>query len=76
MSGFDGGESSNLEAYVAAQTSFADHLGGQLALAVSDPIDRMIGLAMIDSIDETGYVRESAEDISPGIGRRRPGSND
>ncbi len=67
-SGFDGGESSNLEAYVAAQTSLADHLGGQLALAVGDPTDRIIGRAIIDSIDENGYLRESAEDIAGRLG--------
>ena len=71
-SGAGGGESSgeaaNIEAYIAEQTTLADHLGAQLAVATADPVERMIGLAIIDSIDEAGYLRESAEEISDRLG--------
>ena len=71
-SGAGGGESSgeaaNIEAYIAEQTTLADHLGAQLAVATADPVERMIGLAVIDSIDEAGYLRESAEEISDRLG--------
>ena len=33
----------NLEAFVSAETTLADHLAEQLALAISDPVRRMIG---------------------------------
>ncbi|WP_374546016.1 RNA polymerase factor sigma-54 [Rhodoblastus sp.] len=62
------GEASNIEAYVAGQSTLADHLGEQLALATDDPVERMIGLAVIDAIDEAGYLRESAEEIADRLG--------
>jgi RNA polymerase sigma-54 factor len=62
------GEASNIEAYIAEQSTLADHLGQQLAVATGDPVDRMIGLAIIDAIDEAGYLRESAEDIGDRLG--------
>ena len=33
----------NLEAFVSAETTLADHLAEQLALAIADPVRRMIG---------------------------------
>ncbi len=58
------GEAANIEAYVAAEVDFKDHLEGQLVLSASDPVDRMIGLALIDAIDESGYLTDSVEDIA------------
>jgi RNA polymerase sigma-54 factor len=71
-SGAGGGESSgeaaNIEAYIAEQATLADHLGAQLAVATNDPVDRMIGLAIIDAIDEAGYLRESADELADRLG--------
>jgi RNA polymerase sigma-54 factor len=46
----------NLEAFVSAETTLADWLREQLALAVADPARRMIGLYLIDLVDEAGYL--------------------
>ncbi|WP_294533097.1 RNA polymerase factor sigma-54 [uncultured Rhodoblastus sp.] len=62
------GEAANIEAYIAEQTTLSDHLGAQLAVATRDPVERMIGLAIIDSIDEAGYLRESAENLAERLG--------
>jgi RNA polymerase sigma-54 factor len=53
--GRDGGDY-NLEAFVSAETTLADHLAEQLALAVADPARRMIGQYLIDMVDEAGYL--------------------
>ncbi len=53
-----GGERSedyNPEAFLATQTTLADHLEAQLSLAETDPVRRIIGLNLIGLIDETGY---------------------
>ncbi len=67
-SGSGGGESSgeaaNIEAYIAEQATLAGHLSAQLFVATNDPLTRMIGATIIDSIDEAGYLRESAEEIA------------
>jgi RNA polymerase sigma-54 factor len=46
----------NLEAFVSAETTLADWLREQLALAVADPARRMIGFYLIDLVDEAGYL--------------------
>ncbi len=67
-SGNGDGEASDIEAYVAARVTLPDHLGEQLALAVADPVQRLIGQAIIDSIDEAGYLSESIEEIAERLG--------
>ena len=46
----------NLEAFVSAETTLADWLREQLALAIADPARRMIGQYLIDLVDEAGYL--------------------
>jgi RNA polymerase sigma-54 factor len=46
----------NLEAFVSAERTLADHLAEQLALAIADPARRMIGQYLIDTVDEAGYL--------------------
>jgi RNA polymerase sigma-54 factor len=62
------GEASNLEAYLAAKLSLKDHLLEQLPLAVADPGDRLVGHALIDAIDDSGYLTESVADIAGRLG--------
>jgi RNA polymerase sigma-54 factor len=68
VGGAGDGEAPNLEAYVAAKPSLHEHLLGQLALACSDPVDRMIGHTLVDAIDEIGYLRESVADFADRLG--------
>jgi RNA polymerase sigma-54 factor len=63
-SGAADGEAPNLEAYVASHATLHDYLAEQLALAYADPKDRLIGQAIIDGIDETGYLREDIGEIA------------
>src|SRR5689334_18561023 len=49
-------EDYNLEAFVAAETTLADHLAEQAAVALSSPAERMIGRYLIDLADEAGYL--------------------
>lgn len=62
------GDAPNLEAYVAARPSLHEHLAEQLAVACPDPRARFIGQAIIDGIDENGYLRESLEDLAARLG--------
>ena len=58
----------NLEAFVSAETTLADHLAEQLALAIADPARRMIGQYLIDMVDEAGYL---SGDLAHGRGEAR-----
>jgi RNA polymerase sigma-54 factor len=58
----------NLEAFVSADTTLADHLAGQLVLAVSDPVRRMIGQHLIDLVDESGYLVGDIASVAERLG--------
>src|SRR5260370_8183409 len=46
----------NREAFVAAEVTLGSHLAEQLAVAFTEPAQRMIGQYLIDLVDEAGYV--------------------
>ena len=54
--GASGDEDYNLEAFVAAELTLADHLAEQLSVAFTAPAQRMIGQYLIDLVDEAGYL--------------------
>jgi len=58
----------NLEAFVSAETTLADHLAEQMALAISDPAGRMIGRYLIDMVDEAGYLAGELDAVAEKLG--------
>ena len=58
----------NLEAFVSAETTLADHLAGQLTLAIADPVRRIIGQHLIDLVDETGYLAGDLAAVADKLG--------
>jgi len=57
-SGGDGEDGGLLERTVAGERSLKDHLMEQLTCDVEDPRLRMIGLHLIDMLDESGYLAD------------------
>ena len=62
------GEASNLESYIASRLTLKEHLAEQLPLAVSGARERMIGHAIIDAIDDSGYLGEDLRDLAERLG--------
>lgn len=58
----------NLEAFVSAELTLADHLAEQLALAITDPVRRMIGQYLIDMVDEAGYLTGDLASVAEKLG--------
>jgi RNA polymerase sigma-54 factor len=58
----------NLEAFVSAETTLADHLGEQLTLTIADPSRRMIGQYLVDLVDEAGYLTGDLEMVGEKLG--------
>jgi RNA polymerase sigma-54 factor len=58
----------NLEAFVSAERTLADHLAEQLVLAVVDPARRMIGQYLIDLVDEAGYLTGDLAHVADKLG--------
>jgi len=59
----DGGENS-IERTLAQAASLRDHLTDQLTIAALDGERRLIGAALIDSIDEAGYCRADLDELA------------
>jgi len=64
---FDGDED-GLETALSAASTLKDHMEAQVAIAALTPDDRLIALALIDAIDEAGYVRAELADIAERLG--------
>ncbi len=64
--GEDGGY--NLETFVSAEITLADHLAEQMALAISNPAGRMIGQYLIDMVDEAGYLAGDLNSVAEKLG--------
>ncbi len=58
----------NLEAFVSAEDTLIDRLQEQLALAIVDPVRRMIGQYLIDLVDEAGYLAGDIATIAEKLG--------
>src|SRR6185437_15705634 len=66
--GHDAAEAPDLEAYVAEAVSLRAHLERQAAILLPDPVERMIGAALIDALDEAGYFVGSLAEIALRLG--------
>jgi RNA polymerase sigma-54 factor len=64
----DGDGENALERSLAQAPSLKDHLTDQLTIAALDPEKRMIGAALIDGIDEAGYLRVDLGELSERLG--------
>ena len=53
---------------MSQDATLREHLIDQLNIAYSDPRDRMIGAELIDSIDESGYLRTDHEELAERLG--------
>ncbi len=58
----------NLEAFVSAELTLAGHLAEQLALAIADPVRRMIGQYLVDLVDEAGYLSGDLSGVAEKLG--------
>ena len=64
-----GGEGApDLEAYVSEERTLRDHLTDQLHLAIGDPVRRMIGVHLIDMVDEAGYLTGDLAGLAERLG--------
>ena len=61
------GSDDNPAERVAEPETLRDHLLWQLHLSHLSPRDRLIGAALVDAIDDDGYLRESLETIAEAL---------
>ena len=65
-----GGDSEGRSAIdlASAELSLADFVRNQMFVALHDPIDRLLGAAMIDEMDDDGYLRRDTNEIAGRLG--------
>jgi RNA polymerase sigma-54 factor len=62
------GDDYNLEAFVSAEITLADHLSRQLMLTITEPVRRIIAQHLIDLVDEAGYLRGDLPAVAEKLG--------
>ena len=63
-----GGDDPNLEAYVSSEISLKDHLSEQLQVAITEPVERLIGQLLVDMVDEAGYIAVDVAALADKLG--------
>lgn len=64
----EGGEAPDLDQFVAARPSLSDHLETQVNLILKAPAERLIARALIDSLNEAGYLAGDLDAIAAQLG--------
>ena len=54
----------DIQETLSEKPSLRDHLNGQLGMELDDPVDRMIGVHLIDLLDEAGYISGDLEAVA------------
>ena len=57
-----------IEATLSSTTTLRDHLLGQLAVDITDPGDRLIGLHLVEQLDEAGRMTGRLSDAAERLG--------
>jgi RNA polymerase sigma-54 factor len=65
--GFEGDEY-GVEQTLAGEINLRDHLLAQLGVELADPTDRLIGLQLIDLLDEAGYISGDLAQVAALLG--------
>jgi RNA polymerase sigma-54 factor len=68
--GGEAGDDYDLEDFVAGQTTLRDHLNQQIPFLLARPADRLVAQALVDQLDEAGYLQGDIEDIAVRLGKR------
>src|SRR5579862_3546379 len=64
----DGEDLPGLEETLKQEQSLREHLIGQLNCDIAEPVERMIGLFLIELVDENGYLRADLAEVARTLG--------
>ena len=65
---FNGSSEYDAAANTAQEITLKEHLNMQLAMAIHDERERLIGTYLIDNVDENGYLRADVEELASRLG--------
>lgn len=58
----------DLESRLSQEVSLRDHLVEQLQMDIDAPLERLIGLDLIDALDDAGYLRADLAEVAARLG--------
>jgi RNA polymerase sigma-54 factor len=58
----------NLEAFVTAETTLADHLAEQASMTFVDPVERILAQYLVDLVDDAGYLPADLTEAADKLG--------
>jgi RNA polymerase sigma-54 factor len=58
----------NLEAFVTAETTLADHLAEQASMTFTDPVELMLAQYLVDLVDDAGYLPADLTEAADKLG--------
>lgn len=64
----DSGEMPDIDQFVPARPSLAEHLAEQIGLMLTDPAERLIARFLTDSLNEAGYLTTGLETVAEQLG--------
>jgi len=64
----DGGETPDIDQYVAARPTLGEYLGDQIGMLMTDPGDRLIARFLADGLNEAGYLAIELEAVAEQLG--------
>ncbi len=64
----DAGEAADIDQYVAARPTLADHLNEQIGLLLDDPAERLIARFLADGLNEAGYLALELDTVAAQLG--------
>ncbi|MGE7370075.1 RNA polymerase factor sigma-54 [Neorhizobium sp. NPDC001467] len=68
MPGSEGGQSYELDDFVAARVSLHDHVAQQVPLLLSDINERVVARHLSDQLDDAGYLQADTAEIAERLG--------
>ncbi|HEY4202964.1 MAG TPA: RNA polymerase factor sigma-54 [Devosiaceae bacterium] len=66
--GHESGEAPDIDQYVASRPTLSDHLEAQVNVILGDPAERLIARALIDSLNEAGYLVADIAQLAEQLG--------
>ncbi|HZY68396.1 MAG TPA: RNA polymerase factor sigma-54, partial [Devosia sp.] len=64
----DGGEAPDLDQFIAARPTLAEHLDRQIGLLLTDPAERLIARFLADGLTEAGYLGVETSAVAEQLG--------
>ena len=69
--GAEGGEAPDIDQFVAARPTLAEHLEAQIGLLIQDPAERIVARFLTDGLNDSGYLALELEAVADQLGTTR-----